>query len=771
MSCSVNSCVVREGFSLFRLPKNPALRQKWLQFLESSGKALSEHVEYRICEAHFDPVCVKTNMKRKLLISGSIPSILQNQYFETAEFSELEELRQNFKAISEEYQVLMENLHKLSSKLQAEKMKSRKLIIKLRKIEKYLGKDQLDIINGKKTPKWSNATLKKALMIRSKGGQQLLKYVNKHVVPLPSNATIKRRLSNLKIKPGILDVNLKTLKKDVSTLSEHQKRFVLIYDEKAIVPGVQIDNTTHQLIGYNTLPESKEKAVNAMVFLLTGVAVRFKRVVAVHFMGKTIVAALLHSFIVELIKRVETDVGCFIDALVFDLGPHNISVINKFGLKLTQNSINSVSHPSGDPSRTLFMIPDVTHSLKCIASAFRASKVQIPAEIVEKNELHSSTASIHEVENIFKKQECSDFKSGKGLSQKVLKPDHFEKMNVKIANNLWSNDVICSLDYINETKLIKKKSATSFLLQQFNRWSEIMTKGTFKNIHEFNEVIPFLEEFSILIDSIKFNSRIKHQTGAVWSTSAVINLVKFYFSIGIEEIKLSRFLQDALENIFSQTDAAALKPSALQFLYALRTVTINQGMLHKVVGSSYNYDEEEERGANFLEMIAECRNERDELNETEDLSLHLDFNLPEELDKNDVFRNELTSDAFYCETNDLVNLFVLKLQCLNCRDELVDVTAEKNLLKRVRNDFSAEQTEVASDIFIKLEYIFNKINETSLSSPNLSNFLEKVNSQIAMLHCDQTLELLATDFFKLRLRLMQRRLIHKSNKFSSKSLK
>ena len=204
----------------------------------------------------------------------------------------------------------------------------------------------------------------------------------------------------------------------------------------------------------------------------------------------------------------------------------------------------------------------------------------------------------------------------------------------------------------------------------------------------------------MLIDNIKFQSRIKHQTGAVWSTKAIIKLTRRFFSSGIKEIKTSRFLQDALENVFSQTDAAMLKPSALQFLYALKTVTVNRGMLRKIEGSSYNHDDKEEQGMSFLEMISNCVNEETEVNDEVNYIFNSSFNLSEELDNSNNFPNELTSNAFFCYTNVLANSFVLKLHCLDCRDELIDFDkTDNNLLNRTRIDNSAEQTELAAEIF------------------------------------------------------------------------
>ena len=132
--------------------------------------------------------------------------------------------------------------------------------------------------------------------------------------------------------------------------------------------------------------------------MVAGVDVRLKRIVATHFMGSSIDSDLLQSFINELIVKIENKVHCFIDALVFDLGPHNVAVVNKFGLTMQKGAkVNSIPHPSGDPSRVLFMIPDPTHGLKCIAS--KMSYINLPEELdiskVFKHELTADSPQIH----------------------------------------------------------------------------------------------------------------------------------------------------------------------------------------------------------------------------------------------------------------------------------------------------------------------------------------------------------------------------------------
>lgn len=302
--------------------------------------------------------------------------------------------------------------------------------------------------------------------------------------------------------------------------------------------------------------------------------------------------------------------------------------------------------------------------------------------------MKSGTASIKDVEGFLNKQSLWDYKPGKALAKSVLKPDHFETMSVKIANELWSNDVIAALDYMHESKKETKASATSFLLRQFNKWTKIMSDSTFTSIDQFEEIVPFLEEFMMLVDNLVFEkSRIKHQTGAVWST------------------------QDALENVFSQTDAAALKPSALQFLYATRTVTINQGMLKKVQGSSYSFDEEEAKGTNFLETIATNNNHDDD--DDHEMSFTENFNIPDVVSSHDVFGTDpLKADAFYCVSNDFLRHFAEKLKCSTCHKELInEIPAMTNPLKRHREDRRSEQTTKATEILLKFEYVFKNLQD------------------------------------------------------------
>lgn len=642
-----------------------------------------------------------------------------------------------------------------------------------RALKRYLGADQLSAIRGNKVKKWSIASVKKALLVKTRGGKQLLDYVRKSIIPLPCVNSINSRLTNLKIEPGILQININALKEETKQFTEKQKHFVFIYDEKAIIPGVQYDQQRGKKIGLTTLPISNEQAVNAMVVLAAGVHIRLKRAVGLQFMGKKVNAILLHQFLVDLIKKFEDDTSCFVDALVFDLGPHNIAVLNAFGLTLAVGkNENSVEHPN-DPNRRLLMFPDPVHGAKCLASAIRRGDVIIPDEFVSKYNLKSKIAKISEIKSLLNRQQKMCYKPGSGLTPSILKPDHFETMNPNTAHQLMSSDVSTAIDFMYMEKGESKKSPMAFVLENFDRWTRIMTNTTYLDcdLSKFDDDILFLRDFMQLIDKIKFKNRIRHQTGAIWSTQSLIELVKRYFAEGTDEVKTSRLTQNAIENIFSQTDSFALKPSAKHFMESLRAVTICQTMLKPVRGSSYTWDEMEEKGICFLEMVAKAEIKYDDPDE---INFSENFEVPD-VTSEEMFSDNLEYCSFYSESSSLVKNVLNDSDCGECRELLLQNVTVHHLgsqLKRLREDPDKMLSPLAENFLLKAEYVFRQLLTDDSSSIDKTNFMAIVESQLSScFHCKVVAKKISEIFFRFRVKKMCRREIHTANKFASKSLK
>lgn len=504
--------------------------------------------------------------------------------------------------------------------------------------------------------------------------------------------------------------------------------------------------------------------------LAAGIDVRLKRAVGLHFMGRKVDVNAFRDFMFDIIITFEEKTACYMDAIICDLGPHNIALLKTLGVAVAQGKNEYfIVHPA-DSNRKLYILPDPVHTAKCIAAAVRRGDMTIPQEFVAKFNLKTNKAKISEVESLFKRQQSMCFKPGSGLTRNVLNPDHYETMDPKIAQQLMSADVTTSISFMYEERGETKKSAMVFLLEQFDRWTKIMTSSTYfsNNISSFEEDVVFLEEFVRLVDNLKFKNRIRHQSGAVMSTRSMIELVRGYLEKGVIEVKTSRFNQNALENIFSQTDSFALKPSAVHFMDSLRAVTICQAMIKPVRGSAYTWEEYEERGTCFLELVTTMTKASD----FEDLCLLEDFHVPDVMSA-DIFSDILEYKSFLAEMHNLVGEIIEKIYCEECKEQLLrDSTSDHTgiQLKRMKENSQTMISSAAENFFLKAEFVFRQLTSNENSSVDKNNFMFIANSQLLLFHCEETAQKAFESFFKLRVKKICRREVHRANNFASKSL-
>lgn len=424
-----------------------------------------------------------------------------------------------------------------------------------------------------------------------------------------------------------------------------------------------------------------------MVFLAAGIQVRHKRIIAYHFMGKSIDPFIFRDFLIELIVDFERITLCKCVGLVLDLGPHNCSLINAFGLSLKIGSTEtSIQHPC-DTNRRLFLIPDNVHADKCFASSFRRGSITIPSKFVKKYNLSTSASSMNDVTKLLNLQKKMIYKPAKNLKDAVVKPNHFEAMREKTSRELFDTEVSSSIQFLNQSRANSEKlSATVFLLRFFDRWSRIMNCSVYSpnDMKKFEDDKNFLLEFCKIVDGLKFQkSRLKSQTGSIWSTIAFIEITRNQFNEGAHEIRSSRFSQNALENIFSIVDSGSIKQSCLRFKQSLRTLSVTQFNWNPVKC--------------FLELISETNFDSDE--QDEEIYLQVDFEIPSNIASTDLFPNILEANAFHIKICRFFNKTLQSVKCEQCVSSILTNIIEENKensLKNLRLDDS-------SDIFVDVE--------------------------------------------------------------------
>jgi hypothetical protein len=262
----------------------------------------------------------------------------------------------------------------------------------------------------------------------------------------------------------------------------------------------------------------------------------------------------------------------------------------------------------------------------------------------------------------------------------------------------------------------------------------------------------------------------------VWSTKSFIQIARQQFYLGAEEVKSSRFTQNALENLFSVMDAGAIKQSAFRFQQSIRMVSVTHFIWDPVKGS-YSWDEEETGKQCFFELIAKESSENSTFHDVnEELYMQYDFQIPETLSCSDLFVSQLEINAFYIEICHFLHRFVIALKCDACKDMLLTNCLDENddnLLKRQRCDTSSEPTYLVKMFFIKVEYAFKMIQEQNVGAEFRSNFMDLVSARIPshFIHCASTTEKLVKKYFDFRCSLLNIRNIHNSNKHASRSLR
>lgn len=170
--------------------------------------------------------------------------------------------------------------------------------------------------------------------------------------PLLSFRTLRRRkLENLKFRSGLIDEIFNFLRIKVSQFEkETDKDCMLVLDEMSIIARNIYDNSTKEMLGQVSLPEHSGEA---LVFLIAGLASRWKQIVAYYFTNKKTCGKIYKSIIVEIIEKCE-EIGLRIHSITSDMGAANQSMWNSFDISANRYSTvrNSCKHPC-DENRKL----------------------------------------------------------------------------------------------------------------------------------------------------------------------------------------------------------------------------------------------------------------------------------------------------------------------------------------------------------------------------------------------------------------------------------
>lgn len=660
------------------------------------------------------------------------------------------------------------------------------------KMSEKMSNNQMQLLTNQvlKVKEWDENSIMKAVVLKFKGGSNVLEFTRKHVCPLPSLRTIQRHFEKLDFMPGILSDNLKVLKNLVTDFSLSQLRFGLYFDEKAFIPGESRVGGTDNFIGKVTLPPRDEYASNVLLFLVGGIQERIKIPVAFHFTSKSDTGKAQAEFLLKIIIETEEKTGIFIDFICFDLGPTNQAMLKELGNSIGKSNKNfHISHPR-DSERKLFLVPDNEHCCKNLIANFRNHDVEIPQKFVQKYSLSSNIAKLSDVEKLCKSQMKLDFKADKNLTDAIINPDHFAKMKSHTFEAIMTESVVASLelhDQIKRKRDSNKVSATAFVLAKIDQWHHLTSKGELCVEDEnYSEIKNFLLESIEIIDNLKFNNRHNIcQTGAVWATLALLELTEYWSTIEMPHTKVKYLLNNCIENAFSIISSKQIKPSPCHIVEGIKAYSISKFFNDPITGS-YNWERDSfENGFSLLKYLKGKREKTQNFVDVYEPKI----DIPTIVKMQDIFDYDYEHFTFYCFICDTINDIFSKHSCDDCKDLCIDqenVREKYHKLQNIKsstdhplifkfshNTIVLRPSKLLENLFMQLEFVYSEILQHEENSSVIKNaFMKEVESNFLIpIHCETLHEKIIQTFITKRLNISKEiRLVHRKSRFASKSL-
>lgn len=350
-------------------------------------------------------------------------------------------------------------------------------------VSSIFNEDQMNIlINKSRVQKWSNVTIKKALKLKFSCGVSGYEELLNQGMPLPSIRTLRRKLEDVKFETGICSDMLQFLEyKKLSFDKETDIECGLVFYEMSITAQRKYNPATGDFVGHITFPGKKGIAKKALVFMLVGIANRWKHIIGYHFTGNSFHSKILKHIIFQIINKVEL-LEFHVNFLTCDMGSGNLSLWRLLGISTGRYAAikNSITHPY-DCKRKLYIIADPPHLIKNLKQALVNNEfITISDDIMTRYNLTSKNIEIKHFKELIQMQENLQLVLTLKLKLNDIKCNNFDKMKVNKTTRFFSNDVSSAFKLVAEQREIPEFVSTVWFVQLIQKWFTLMTSRHYK---------------------------------------------------------------------------------------------------------------------------------------------------------------------------------------------------------------------------------------------------------------------------------------------------
>ena len=301
---------------------------------------------------------------------------------------------------------------------------------------KYLNDDVLSFLkmqlNHDKQRKWEEDEKQFALGLYYKSPKAYQFLRDNKNFSLPSISLIRKWVNIIDLKAGKNDQLFKQLKIKLESKSTFEKEAVLMWDEMANRPGLEYNLKEDYIEGYHDLSDNfggrtQEMAKSVLVVMLSGLTHDWKQPLMYFPTSGSVSGKTLKNIILDVLKITE-EVGFRIRHMVCDQGSTNQKAIFLLGINKDKPFIEF-------ENRKITFGFDAPHILKCVRNNLIKNNYVI-------NECEISWSALHELRELERAEFC---KAAPKLTDRHLNPNNFEKMNVSLAAQVFSNSVYAAL--------------------------------------------------------------------------------------------------------------------------------------------------------------------------------------------------------------------------------------------------------------------------------------------------------------------------------------
>lgn len=607
-----------KGYTMSRYPKDPQLREKWLQAL--GRPQWTPYKEARVCDVHFSKsqwvklnirlradavpskvciceVAVKRSAKRPPHHNNTTPKTAVQHDHPYALFAkpscpvhipasvESELFKENCSLESQ--------VHMLEAKLWQSNKTNEEVKGVLSSIE-----------NSVKTPvkkEYSPAEIQRGLQLRFACGSTPYEKVIE-VFPrenLPTVRTLNRRTEHIKLLPGIHTQIFEAMAiKFEEFEDDRDKDCSFVFDEMALQSKIEYDAATKSFFGYGSLPgDEREVASKSECYMLRGTRKRWKQLVGYNLICKEGNNEGKKAALIEVLKQAEK-INCNVLSIVCDMG--NRGLTSLLGFSTRKDSLKWCIENPVNPQKKLWCMPDPVHVYKSAKEMLCTNGfLTLPEDIVEEYGLPSRHVSLEHIQWLEKFQRDEDLQLVPALTVKDLNTTHFSKMNVKSTLTVLGHPTSCAIEYLVVRGLVPQEfETTAWFIKLMIRWFQLMTSRTlvvafgFKDMKKYEEAVQHLK----LVIRVFTYSSIPGgwkpvQSHIIFASHTALELQEHLL---VERkynfVLMGNFSSDVMENVFSVVRLRKPVPTPLEFKHRYKQLVLSQ-YTQNIRKSSYDYDE------------------------------------------------------------------------------------------------------------------------------------------------------------------------------------